>query len=432
MNENLIQYIWRFRYFDLSQLETTQGYPVNVLHPGLLNQDQGPDFSNARVRIGEQTWAGQIEIHVRTSDWEKHQHTGDPHYRNVILHVVWDHDREINDIPVLSLNGRVPLRLLENYQELMKVGRFIPCERSIAGVPEPVWAKWKERLLIERLEHKSIPIREHLERNKYHWEETCWWMLAHNFGGKVNGDAFQSMAMATPLTLISRHTHLPHQVEALLMGQTGLLDCRFRETYPRLLQKEYRFLRRKYGLISLHEPPRFSRMRPVNFPTVRLAQLAAWLCRNQQFFAFFLEASGPEAVMEAFSVTAGNYWHDHYRFEDQTVPSPKNLGRSMVENILINTICPLVYTYGKCKNEHRLQEKALTWLEALPAEQHRICRGFALLGIKPQTAFDAQALTELHNEYCNRLRCLECMVGHSILKGPHDQAPQSARILISG
>lgn len=432
MNEKLIQYIWRFQFFDLSQLQTTQGLSVSILQPGILNSDQGPDFSNARVQIGDTTWAGHIEIHIRTSDWKKHQHTGDPHYRNVILHVVWEHDLDTNDIPVLELNGRVPLRFLEKYRELMQVGRFIPCENSIQRVPARVWEKWKERLLIERLEHKSIPIKDHLSRNKFHWEETCWWLLAHNFGGKVNGDSFQAIAETLPLTMLARHLHLPHQVEALLMGQAGLLDRHFTEAYPRMLQKEYRFLRNKYGLKAIHEPPRFSRMRPGNFPTIRLAQLSVWLCRNEHFFAFFLECSDPMIVMDRFTVSASAYWYDHYRFEDETVPCQKNLGRSMIGNILINTICPLLYTYGSCKNDSRYQEKALQWLESLPAEQHRICRGFDLLGIHSRHAYDAQALTELHNAYCSRLQCLECMAGHALLKEPQDQAPQSTRILISG
>ncbi|MBN8667839.1 MAG: DUF2851 family protein [Chitinophagales bacterium] len=432
MNEKLIQYIWRFQYYDHAQLQTTTGGVIQVVHPGILNHDQGPDFSNARIRIGDQLWAGHVEMHLRTSDWTKHGHGSDPHYKNVILHVVWEHDQPVNDIPVLELSGRVPFILLERYKQLLQVGQFIPCERSISRVSEEVWLKWKERLMVERMEHKSKPILLKLEENHFHWEETCWWMLAGNFGGKVNGSAFQALAQATPLSLLNRHQNQPYQIEALLLGQAGLLEQHFHETYPRLLQKEFRFLRKKYGLKSIHEPIKFSRMRPGNFPTIRLAQLAILISRYQHFFARFQTADQIEEIREWLSVTAGNYWHDHYRFEDTTVPCAKNLGQSMIENILINTVCPLLYTFGKCKNEFRFQEKALDWLSALPAEQHRICRGFGLLGIQGANAFDAQALTELHNHYCTQLRCLDCMIGHYLLKENQDQAPQSTRILISG
>lgn len=432
MNEYLLQYLWRHQYFDKKELQTTRGERIQILHPGTWNRDQGPDFSNARIRIEDQLWAGQVEIHCQSRDWNRHGHGPDPQYRNVILHVVWEENLQVNEIPVLELSGRVPRHLLDRYSKLLQNGQFIPCEKNFPATAGLTETKWLERLLIERMERKAIPIKTQLEQSQYHWEETTWWLLAGNFGGKINGQAFQSIARQTPLRLLTRHLHQPHQIESLLLGQAGLLDPLFQEVYPQLLRNEYRFLRKKYGLVPIHEPIRFARMRPGNFPTIRLAQLAALITRTPHFFSRLLEADSIATVQEWLSLTASPYWHHHYRLEEPSVACPKNLGPTMIQNILINTVCPLLYVYGQHKKEWKWQEKAVDWLEQLPAEQHRISRGFALLGKPARHAADAQALTELHNEYCNQLRCLECRFGHDILGIHQDQAPQFTRTMISG
>ncbi len=419
MTERLLQYIWQFQYFNKNELTAITGEVLQVISPGTYNSDQGPDFSEAKVKIDNTTLAGNIELHIKTSDWEKHKHQHDDNYNNVVLHIVWQHDKQIDPtVPVLELKERVPKVLLERFEQWMNAVSFIPCEKSIASVRDITWKSWKERLLAERLLRKAKQVEEYLQQNNYHWEETFWWLLARNFGMKVNAAAFEAMAKSIPLTIPAKHKNQIHQLEALLLGQAGLLNEKFNEDYPQLLKREYEFLKKKYNLKPVNNAAFFLRMRPGNFPTVRLAQLAMLIHQSAHLFSKIKEAENTGIVKNWFDITANDYWHYHYKFDESSSYKKKKLGAAMIDNIIINTICPALFAYGSYHNEQLYKDKALKWLEETAAESNAITKGFMQLGIENKNAFDSQALIELKNEYCNNKKCLDCAVGNFLLKAP--------------
>ena len=416
MTERLLQFIWQYQYFNSSALITASGERLQIITPGNFNRNQGPDFSEAKIIIDDTTWAGTIELHLKTSDWLRHRHDKDPNYRNVILHVVWQNDVQVNDIPILELHDRVAKLLLRRYEHLMQSNAFIPCEKTFPEMPEIILQKWKETLLAERLLRKADITRAFLHQSNFHWEEVFWWMLARNFGITVNADAFEAVARSIPLSLLARQKNSIHHVEALLFGQGGLLESDFKDPYPILLKKEYQFLQNKHGLqpvpISLH----FLRMRPGNFPTIRLAQLAMLIHGSVHLFSRIRDTQNLDEVRELFFLTANDYWHYHYRFEEMSAFKKKTLGQGMINNIIINTIVPLLFAYGSCHGEKKYQDKALAWLEMTMAENNAIIEGFTHLGIKCRNAFDTQAILELKTNYCEKRKCLSCAVGHFLLR----------------
>lgn len=417
MTERLLQYIWQFQYFNRSELQTTDGEEVVVILPGSLNKNQGPDFLNAKIKIGNTIFAGTIEVHCKASEWEKHQHHKDNNYRNVILHVVNEKDASFdNHIPVLELQSRISNIMLEQYEKLMAETSFVACAGSIHTIKDITWFSWKERLLAERLTRKAEKIQILLEENRAHWEETFWWLLARSFGTKVNGDAFEALARSLPVTILSKHKNSIHQLEALLLGQANLLNRNFEEEYPRLLQREYRFLKTKYDLKPVDVPVQFLRMRPGNFPTIRLAQLAMLISSSSHLFSKILETENVEEVKKWLTCTANDYWHYHYHFHLQSNFKKKALGSSMIDSIIINTIVPSLFAYGLYHKSEPHKAKVLRWLEQISTENNSILSGFALLSVKSNSAYDSQALIELRNEYCTKKRCLECSVGNAILK----------------
>lgn len=416
MTEKLLHYIWQFQHYNKSCLLTNEGNELQVIHPGTYNLNQGPDFLNARIIAGGTTWVGSIELHVLTSDWKLHNHSNDHNYRNVILHVVWKHDLPlVLPFPTLELQPLVPKLLLKKHESLMQANRFIPCEKQFVRVNELVFAKWKERLLVERLQKKTTYIETLLHTNKWHWEETCWWMLSRNFGSKVNSAFFEKIAMSIPLNILVRHRHNLVQLEALLLGQAGLLDKVFKDAYVITLQQEYRFLRMKYNLVAPVGSLYFLRMRPANFPTVRLAQLAAFIHQCDHLFSAMLAAKEVQCIEKLFDVAAGVYWDTRYQPDVKAEYKRKHIGKQMIQNLLINTVVPMVYAYGYQHNDVQKQARALTWLEQLLPEKNNTCKGFEALGVNSKTAYDSQALIQLKNEYCDQKRCLECSVGNGIL-----------------
>ena len=391
---------------------------MQIIFPGQYNTNQGPDFSDAKIKIGNTTWAGNVELHFKTSDWHKHDHHNDENYRNVILHVVWENDATgENGIPILELREKVSKILLQRYESLMNAAGFIACENSIQHVQEITWESWKDRLLAERLTRKSEVVRNYLEQSNYHWEETFWWLLARNFGLAVNADAFEAIAKSIPLNILVKHKNQIHQLEALLFGQAGLLGENFIEDYPKMLRKEFQFYNKKYNLRSSNGRVFFLRMRPVNFPTIRLAQLAALVQQSAHLFSRIKEAASVEEVRKWFDVTANDYWHYHYRFDEVSLFRKKKLGAAMIDNIVVNTIVPMLFAYGSYHREEKQKRKAINWLEKAHAENNTITKGFGHLGVDNKNAFDSQALIELRNEYCSKKRCLDCAVGNAILKG---------------
>jgi hypothetical protein len=419
MTERLLQYIWQFQYFNKNELTAVTGEALQIIFQGSYNSNQGPDFSEAKIKIDNTILAGNIELHIKTSGWEKHKHQHDSNYNNVALHIVWQHDKEIDpSVPVLELKERVPKLLLQRYEQLMNAASFIPCENNITSVKDITWKSWKERLLAERLLRKAKQVELYLLQNNYHWEETFWWLLARNFGMKVNAAAFEAMAKSISLTIPAKHKNQIHQLEALLLGQAGLLNEKFTEDYPQLLKREYEFLKKKYNLMPANNSPFFLRMRPGNFPTIRLAQLAMLIRQSAHLFSKIKEAENVSVVKKWFDITANDYWHYHYKFDELSSHKRKKLGVVMIDNIIINTICPMLFAYGSYHNEQVYKDKALKWLEETGAESNSIMKGFAQLGIENSNAFDSQALIELKNEYCNNKKCLDCAVGDFLLKAP--------------
>ncbi len=416
MNERLLQFIWQHQYFNKNELTTVQGEQVQIIKHGHYNSNQGPDFSEAILKIGNTTWAGNIELHVHTSDWKKHEHDNDKNYDNVILHVVWKHDENVNNTPVLELNSLIPKVLLKKYEQIMHAPTFIPCENHIAEVNPLVWTAWKERLVIERLARKSLITVHYLQQNNYHWEETFWWLLARNFGMKVNGDAFEQMARSLPLQILSKHKNQIIQLEALIFGQAGLLSSKFTDAYPKMLQREYQFYKNKYRLGPGAGGAFFLRMRPVNFPTVRLAQLAMLVHESVHLFSKIKEIDSIKTVKECMKVTANDYWHYHYRFDEDSVFMKKQLGQDMIDHIIINTVVPVLFCYGRYHNDQKIVTKALRWLDEIPAESNVIIQGYKTLKLSVKSAFSSQALIELKTQYCDARKCLYCAIGNAVLK----------------
>jgi Protein of unknown function (DUF2851) len=419
MKERLLQYIWQFQYFNKSELTTAEGEALQIINAGTYNTNQGPDFTDAQIKIGKTIWAGSIELHINSADWKNHKHSSDKNYNNVILHVVWQHDASIAlPFSTLILEDKVSKLLLKKYDELMVANSFIPCEKMIHQVNKITWLSWKERLLVERLQNKSAIVFEYLKKNNNHWEETFWWMVAKNFGIKINSGAFEKIAQSIPINILAKSKNQIHQIESLLLGQAGLLQGEFAEDYPKLLQREYQFYQGKYSLQAIQVPLFFLRMRPANFPTVRLAQLAMLVHTSLHLFAKIKESTSLKEIKALLNVTANDYWHYHYILDEPTAFKKKNLGTQMMENILINTVAPILFAYGQYHKENSYKDKALQWLLEITSEKNAITKGFTALGIENKNAFDSQSLIQLRNGYCSKKCCLDCAVGNALLKKP--------------
>jgi len=417
MNERLLQYIWQFQYFNLSALATQQNENIVILHAGTLNKNQGPDFLDAKIKVGQTTWAGNVELHINSSGWNNHKHSEDDNYKNIILHVVWKDDVDLNlPFPVLELQHRVSSLLIEKYNSLMQSPSAIPCEKLINQADEFIWSSWQQRLLVERLIEKSQKAALHFATTNNHWEETFWRMLATNFGIKVNAEAFEKIAISLPVSILAKHKNQIHQLEALLLGQAGLMQGDFKEAYGKMLQKEYMFLKNKYKLQPINIALHYLRMRPSNFPSVRLAQLAMLIHQSSHLFSRIIAAASLKEIKKMLDVTANDHWHYHYMPDEASCYQEKKLGKQMTDNILINTVVPVLFAYGHYFKENKYKEKALAWLEEITAEKNNITKVFSDAGINIPSAFASQALIQLKNSYCNHKRCLECAVGNNIMK----------------
>ncbi len=417
VTERLLQYIWEHNYYRLTGLLSTQDQPLRIVHPGTINKGQGPDFLNARIRYENSTWVGHIELHVNTSDWLAHGHTSDPNYRNVILHVVWQDDTDLGlDFPTLVLHDKVSSLLLSRYEMLMQEPSSLACGSILNDVPAHTWESWKIKLFHERLLEKSLVIRKALEQSRFDWEEVLWRMLAHNFGGRLNGETFEQVAISLSYRLIRKHSAVPGQLEALLFGQAGLLSSSQKDEYNNWLWQEYRFLKKKYDLSPVAYPLYYLRMRPANFPTIRLAQLAALVCNHPRPFSIFMESTNITSLKKVLHSVAGEYWNTHYLFGKTSKFQVKKTGSRQLSNLLVNTVLPFVYAYGIIQGKAELVEKATNWFLEIEAEQNRITGIFMPFGIANSTSADSQALIHLHKSYCSLKRCLHCDIGNFLLK----------------
>jgi len=417
MTEQLLQFIWQFRYFNLQQLATTQNEILQIIHSGNHNTNQGPDFLNAKIKVGNTLLAGSIELHLKATDWINHKHSTDKNYNNVILHVVWQNDKNIGlPFPVLELQNRVSVLLLKKYAGIMDTKSFIPCEKHIGALPALTISSWKDRAAAERMQQKAAYIQSLLQQNNNHWEETFWWLLARNFGLPQNADAFEAVAKSLPITILAKHKNQLIQTEALLLGQAGLLNEDFAEHYPKMLKKEYLFLQKKYQLPAIHIPVNFLRMRPANFPTVRLAQLAALIHSSVHLFSKIKETTSLKEIIKLLQCTANDYWNYHYRFEKETTVKPKSPGKQMSGILLLITVIPVLYTYGLLNKKDEYKTRAILFAESIAPEKNSITANFGHLGITCLNAYDSQALIYWKKNYCTEKRCLQCSIGNKILK----------------
>jgi hypothetical protein len=422
MTEDFLHYIWKFRLFNQNQLKTEQGENLVILKTGEHNIDSGPDFFNSKIKLGNTEWAGNIEIHTYSSDWKKHKHQKDAAYSNIILHVVYEDDERIyrnknSPLPTLVLKPLVQETVIQKYQTFKASNDWIACEKSIHRVPEAIRSLWLERLLIERLEQKSKFILSTLQLNKNNWEETFYYYLASNFGFKINAIPFELLAKSLPYVVIAKHKNSPLQVEALLFGMSGMLEKQVSDKYLRDLQNEFQFLKTKYSLVPIEEHLwKFLRLRPANFPTIRLAQFAALLLKSAHLFSQLLESEDLDTLKKTLQVEVSEYWKTHYTMEKKSIRKNKTLGKSAIENLIANTLIPFLFVYGRYNKLTRFEERAFQFLEKLDAERNTIIEKFENLGIKAVNAMQSQALLQLKNTYCQPKRCLHCTIGNNLLK----------------
>ena len=416
MREEFLYYLWENRLID-NNLQTIEGEQVAVVATGYRNTDSGPDFLEAKIQIGDKLWAGHVEIHVKASDWNRHGHQSDKAYNNVILHVVYENDAKANDLPTLELKGHFDCALFSQYQAFISSKNWIPCEKSIDRVPVFTRLSWLDRMAIERLESKSETVSKILETNQFDWENALYKLLMRYFGLKVNNEAFETLANLLPFKTLLKHADNLLQVEAMLMGCAGFLEDDFTEEYPLLLKREFAVMRAKFNLLVMPvERWKFMRMRPSNFVTLRLAQMAQLVHKNGCLFSKIKAAKDTAEVKALFDVQASEYWNTHYRFGFPTESKPKHLGETTADVLIINAVVPLLFTYGKLHKDETYCDTAMQFLEETVAESNTIIRHFAQCDIKAENAMQTQALLHLYNMYCKRKCCLECRMGVVLLR----------------
>lgn len=421
MKESLLHFIWKLKLFASKSLQSTNGELIEIISSGTQNFDSGPDFLNAKVYINKQLWVGNVEIHINSSDWYAHNHEIDDNYDSVILHVVWEHDVEIfrsteHAIETLELKNYISKLLLEKYEQLFdKTKKWINCEKEIGTVNPFTLSNWKERLYFERLEQKSEQIQSIFKETNNDWEKTLFILLAQNFGLKVNSDAFLDMAKSIDFSIV-RKISSKEQLESLLMGQAGLLSENKELEYYNLLKKEYDYLVNKFGLIPiLKSQIQFFRLRPNNFPTIRLSQLSSLYHNHKNLFSKVIEIKDLNHFYELFNSTTSIFWETHFTFDKESKKSTKKVSKSFIDLLIVNTIIPLKFMYLKSLGKHNFNE-LVDLIESIKPERNSIISNFTDLKIECKSAFESQALLQLKKEYCNEQKCLECAVGNELLK----------------
>jgi hypothetical protein len=421
MQEDFIHFLWKFKKFDVLNVKTIDSRPLQIFDVGQHNFNSGPDFFNAKIKISEQLWAGNVEIHIKSSDWYAHHHETDKAYDNVILHVVWDHDVDIfrknkSVVPTLELKNFVPNQLLKNYHQLFSARKqWIPCESNFAEVDDFIVGNWKERLYIERLERKSQQIDILLNQTRQHWEEVLFRMLFRNFGLKVNADAFESVAKSIDFSIVRKLQSNPIELETLFLGQAGLLDQTFEDVYFSQLKQNYKYLVQKFSLQNdTVAPIQFFRLRPSNFPTIRLVQLAQLYSTHYNLFSNVITTNRISDFHELFKVGVSEYWKTHYTFQSVSKSSDKKLTKSFIDLLLINTIIPLKYCYNHQKGVLETEE-IFELANAIKPEDNSIIKKFNSIKPVVKNAMDSQAFLQLKNNYCDAKKCLHCAIGSALI-----------------
>ncbi|MFK8059724.1 MAG: DUF2851 family protein [Polaribacter sp.] len=421
MGEDFLHYVWKHQLFAIHDLKTTNKEELTILKTGLHNQNTGPDFLNSQIKINDQLWVGNVEIHIKSSDWYLHNHEVDENYDAVILHIVWEDDATIfmknnQPIPTLVIRDFVLNSALKNYQNLFSTEkRWIPCEKEITEIDSFTLENWKERLFFERLERKSDEMKTLLETNQNDFEATLFHLLSKNFGLKVNGEAFLRLAKSIDFSIVRKVRFDQNQLAALLFGQAGFLEEIIEDDYHQQLKKEYQYLEHKYQLKSISKNTfSFFRMRPPNFPTIRIGQLVSLFHLHQNLFSKMMKVESLKGFYELFEIAIEPFWKTHYTFEKASKSSPKKLTKSFVDLLLINTIIPLKFLYQK--NRGTINESEfLNLLQKIKSEKNNIISKFENIGIKAKNSYETQSLLELKNSYCTKKRCLHCAIGVKLL-----------------
>lgn len=424
LNESFIHYLWQHQYFNHHNLKTTAGEEVHVFHPGNYNRNAGPDFLESKIKIAEMEWAGSVEIHMKSSDFNHHNHQVDLAYNNVVLHVVWQNDKEVKRedgtiIPTLELRSRVDESLIKEYKKLVNSGFQIPCTNSFSRIKPLTIVSMIEQAAVQRLYSKAMVVQQMYKANTGDWEETFFQVLARNFGFKVNAEAFLSLAKSIPLKTIRKISNDRFKVEALLFGGAGFLESRGGDDYYLHLQKEFNHLARKFDLgnNTMNKAQwKFLRLRPANFPTLRLAQLAGILHESISIFERVIDSTDINAVRKIFDSLPSTYWLTHYSFGKTSKKDHGKVGDDSVDNIIINSVVPTLAAYAIEKDDDRCFNRAQQFLERIKPEMNSIIRVWQNLGVSVTSAFDSQGLIEQMNSNCMRRNCLNCSVGNYLLK----------------
>ena len=418
--EQLLHYVWKHKIFPLKELKTTTGQQVEVIDTGLANTDAGPDFFNAKLKLDGVLWIGNIEIHERSSDWFKHGHHADAGYNSVILHIASEIDTEISRsngerIPQIQLI--CPEAVRTNYKELLETDSYPPCYRIIPSLPPFTAHSWMTALQMERFEQKATLLNERLKRCQGNWEDAFFITLARNFGFGLNGDAFETWAHRLPFRAVDKHRNDLFQIEAIFFGQAGILEDSDGDGYYLRLKKEYTYLQHKFGLIPMDASLwRFLRLRPANFPHIRIAQLACLYHRAYGLLSRIMETETLQGVRDILKGGTSEYWLTHYTFGGSSPSRPKTLSNTSLDLLISNTVVTFLYAYGLHKGNRVLCARAGSFLEELKAENNYITRMWEQCGMKASNAADSQALIQLKKEYCDKKKCLYCRIGYEYLK----------------
>ncbi|MBE6337868.1 MAG: DUF2851 family protein [Lentimicrobiaceae bacterium] len=415
MKEEFIYYLWENRLLHLD-LKTTDNEEITILSVGIRNHDSGADFVNARIKIGDALWAGQVEIHVRASDWFKHNHHNDANYDSVILHVVYENDTDSLKIPTLEIKDKFDLSIFHKYNWFFGSRNWIPCGEFVGGVQNFTLISWLDRMLVEHLENECKDLDFKLKNNHYDWEQAFYQRLMRYFGLKVNNDSFEYLSRILPLNLLLRHRDNDIYIESMMFGCAGFLERDFEEDYPSLLKRDFMMLKSKFGLkVMPLSNWKFLRLRPPNFPTIRIAQLAKIITKNGNMFSKIRDADDIQEIRDLFDVELNSYWDNHFQFDKTSkVERRKILGKTAVDLIIINAIVPMLFYYGHTHSLESYKEKAMSFLEQIEAEDNMIIRNFQNSGVVLQNAFQTQAILYMYKYYCKRRRCLECRI-YSVL-----------------
>lgn len=414
MKEDLLQYIWQQKTLLKLPLQTTLGKQITVIKPGRLNLNAGPDFFDARIKIDDTLWAGNIEVHVNSSDWEKHKHQNNPAYNNVVLHVVYNDDVPTS-IPTVELKNYLPPHFINTYQSLFQSSSRIPCQKIITLPDDLVLQQFLHRLMVSRLENKCALLEEQLLLYKNSWEKLFYITLAKYFGMGVNAEPFQLLAQSLPQQLLAKHKYNPSQIDALIFGVAGFLPAMQDDAYSIILNREFDFLQTKYALQQLPKGVwKFAKTRPANFPTTRLAQFSALVFQSVHLFSKLMQAQSIEAAEALLTVKPHEELQLNNLYGAQHLPLG-GIGKQTIQHLLINVVVPFKFVYGKHMLNEALCEQAIDWLEKLPAEKNTITKFWSTIGFKAKQALHSQALVELNNNYCEKHRCLSCSIGNHIL-----------------